>query len=185
MASVSLSHIYKVYTGGVTAVSDFTLDIEDKEFIVLVGPSGCGKSTTLRMVAGLEEITEGELYIDGKHDNFNASSSVCRFTNTNGVSLLLLADANYESAYRMRDFYGDFLKSDMCQAAHHGVEDFPMEVYDVIQPSILFYPCTQSLYDLTDRDANVRAALREAPYIKEILVRESTVYTRYFDELKK
>ena len=66
MASVSLQHIYKIYTGGVTAVSDFTLNIEDKEFIVLVGPSGCGKSTTLRMVAGLEEITEGELYIDGK-----------------------------------------------------------------------------------------------------------------------
>ena len=66
MASVSLKHIYKVYTGGVTAVSDFTLDIEDKEFIVLVGPSGCGKSTTLRMVAGLEEISEGELFIGDK-----------------------------------------------------------------------------------------------------------------------
>ena len=63
MASVSLQHIYKVYAGGVTAVSDFCLDIEDKEFIVLVGPSGCGKSTTLRMVAGLEEISSGELYI--------------------------------------------------------------------------------------------------------------------------
>ena len=66
MASVSLQHIYKIYTGGVTAVSDFTLNIEDKEFIVLVGPSGCGKSTTLRMVAGLEEISEGELFIGDK-----------------------------------------------------------------------------------------------------------------------
>ena len=66
MASVSLQHIYKVYNGGVTAVSDFCLDIEDKEFIVLVGPSGCGKSTTLRMVAGLEEISEGSLYIGDK-----------------------------------------------------------------------------------------------------------------------
>ena len=66
MASVSLKHIYKIYPGGVTAVSDFTLDIEDKEFIVLVGPSGCGKSTTLRMIAGLEEISEGELYIGDK-----------------------------------------------------------------------------------------------------------------------
>ena len=66
MASVSLKHIYKVYTGGVTAVSDFTMDIEDKEFVVLVGPSGCGKSTTLRMVAGLEEISQGELYIADK-----------------------------------------------------------------------------------------------------------------------
>ncbi len=66
MASVSLKNIYKVYAGGVTAVSDFCLDIEDKEFIVLVGPSGCGKSTTLRMVAGLEEISDGELYIGDK-----------------------------------------------------------------------------------------------------------------------
>ena len=63
MASLSLNHIYKVYSGNVTAVSDFCLEIDDKEFIVLVGPSGCGKSTTLRMVAGLEEISAGELYI--------------------------------------------------------------------------------------------------------------------------
>ncbi|MDY4676430.1 MAG: ATP-binding cassette domain-containing protein, partial [Candidatus Borkfalkiaceae bacterium] len=66
MASLNLKHIYKVYQSGVTAVTDFSLDIEDKEFIVFVGPSGCGKSTTLRMIAGLEEITDGELYIDGK-----------------------------------------------------------------------------------------------------------------------
>ena len=63
MASVSLKHIFKRYPGGVTAVSDFCLEIKDKEFVILVGPSGCGKSTTLRMIAGLEEITEGELYI--------------------------------------------------------------------------------------------------------------------------
>ncbi|MBR5528581.1 MAG: ATP-binding cassette domain-containing protein, partial [Clostridia bacterium] len=63
MASVSLKHIYKRYPGGVTAVSDFCLEIKDKEFIILVGPSGCGKSTTLRMISGLEEITDGELYI--------------------------------------------------------------------------------------------------------------------------
>ncbi len=63
MASLSLKHIYKKYPGGVVAVSDFCLEIKDKEFIVFVGPSGCGKSTTLRMIAGLEEITEGELFI--------------------------------------------------------------------------------------------------------------------------
>ena len=63
MASLSLRNIYKKYPGGVIAASDINLEIRDKEFIVLVGPSGCGKSTTLRMVAGLEEITEGELYI--------------------------------------------------------------------------------------------------------------------------
>ena len=66
MASVLLKNIYKRYPGGVTAVSNFNLEIEDKEFLVLVGPSGCGKSTTLRMIAGLEEITEGELYIGDK-----------------------------------------------------------------------------------------------------------------------
>ena len=63
MAGLSLRGIYKKYSGGVVAVSDFNLEIEDKEFIILVGPSGCGKSTTLRMIAGLEDITEGELYI--------------------------------------------------------------------------------------------------------------------------
>ncbi len=65
MASLELKNIYKVYPSGVTAVTDFNLDIQDKEFIVFVGPSGCGKSTTLRMIAGLEEISSGELYIDG------------------------------------------------------------------------------------------------------------------------
>ncbi len=87
MATVSLKHIVKVYPNdgkkkkkkpvnnlkvteeGVLAVQDFNLEIKDKEFIVLVGPSGCGKSTTLRMVAGLEEITRGELLIDGKKVN--------------------------------------------------------------------------------------------------------------------
>ena len=66
MAEVVLKGIKKVYNGNVTAVHDMNLTIADKEFIVLVGPSGCGKSTTLRMVAGLEDISEGELYIDGK-----------------------------------------------------------------------------------------------------------------------
>ena len=63
MAGLTLKGIYKKYPGGVVAVSDVNLEIRDKEFIVLVGPSGCGKSTTLRMIAGLEEISEGELYI--------------------------------------------------------------------------------------------------------------------------
>ena len=66
MSTVSLKNIYKIYDNSVTAVSDFNLEIADKEFIVLVGPSGCGKSTTLRMIAGLEDISGGELYIGGK-----------------------------------------------------------------------------------------------------------------------
>ena len=72
MSSLNLKNIYKVYPSGVTAVTDFCLDIEDKEFIVFVGPSGCGKSTTLRMIAGLEEISAGELYIDGVMVNHRA-----------------------------------------------------------------------------------------------------------------
>lgn len=83
MASVSLRHIYKVYraqnnkkhrnkndagrrSGDYLAVNNFNMEIEDGEFIVFVGPSGCGKSTTLRMIAGLEEITAGDLYIDDR-----------------------------------------------------------------------------------------------------------------------
>lgn len=66
MAHVVFKNINKVYPNGVQAVFDFNLEINDSEFIVLVGPSGCGKSTTLRMLAGLEEITSGELYIDDK-----------------------------------------------------------------------------------------------------------------------
>ena len=66
MASLSLSHIYKKYPNGFEAVKDFNLEIADKEFIIFVGPSGCGKSTTLRMVAGLEEITSGELKISDR-----------------------------------------------------------------------------------------------------------------------
>lgn len=63
MAGLRLRNLYKRYPGGFVAVKDVNLDIEDKEFIILVGPSGCGKSTTLRMIAGLEEISEGELYV--------------------------------------------------------------------------------------------------------------------------
>ena len=66
MASVSLKDIQKIYPNGFQAVTDFTLDIEDREFIIFVGPSGCGKSTTLRMIAGLEDISSGTLEIDGK-----------------------------------------------------------------------------------------------------------------------
>lgn len=66
MAELVLNHIFKLYDNKTTAVSDFNLHIQDKEFIVFVGPSGCGKSTTLRMIAGLEDISDGSFYIDGK-----------------------------------------------------------------------------------------------------------------------
>lgn len=66
MANITLKNVVKIYPGDVTAVHDFTMEIQDKEFLILVGPSGCGKSTTLRMIAGLEEITAGELFIGDK-----------------------------------------------------------------------------------------------------------------------
>ena len=66
MASLKLNHIYKIYSGNVTAVSDFCLDIEDKEFIVLVGPSGCGKSTLMRILLGFETPETGSVYFDGR-----------------------------------------------------------------------------------------------------------------------
>jgi len=69
MAKVVLENVFKIYPGGVVAVEDASLVIEDQEFMVLVGPSGCGKSTTLRMIAGLEEITKGSIYIDDKKVN--------------------------------------------------------------------------------------------------------------------
>jgi len=69
MAKVVLENIFKIYPGDVVAVNDANLEINDQEFVVLVGPSGCGKSTTLRMIAGLEEISKGNIYIDGKRVN--------------------------------------------------------------------------------------------------------------------
>lgn len=66
MASISLKNIKKTYEDGVTVIEDLNLEIQDKEFVILVGPSGCGKSTTLRMIAGLEDISDGELYIGNK-----------------------------------------------------------------------------------------------------------------------
>ncbi len=69
MADLNLKHINKTYPNGFVAVKDFNLDIQDGEFVIFVGPSGCGKSTTLRMIAGLEDITGGDLVIDGKRVN--------------------------------------------------------------------------------------------------------------------
>ena len=69
MSSISIKHLEKTYSGNVQVIKDLNLEIQDKEFIILVGPSGCGKSTTLRMIAGLEEITGGELYIGDKMVN--------------------------------------------------------------------------------------------------------------------
>ncbi len=66
MNGIQLKHVYKEYENGFKAVKDFQLEIEEKEFVIFVGPSGCGKSTTLRMIAGLEDVSQGEIVMDGK-----------------------------------------------------------------------------------------------------------------------
>ena len=70
MSGIALKNVCKMYDGAHYAVKDFNLEIQDKEFVIFVGPSGCGKSTTLRMIAGLEEISDGELWIDGELCNY-------------------------------------------------------------------------------------------------------------------
>ena len=66
MSGIELKYVYKEYENGFTAVKDFQLEIGEKEFVIFVGPSGCGKSTTLRMIAGLEDVSQGEICMDGK-----------------------------------------------------------------------------------------------------------------------
>ena len=70
MSEIALRNVCKQFDSEHYGVKDFNLDIHDKEFVIFVGPSGCGKSTTLRLIAGLEEITDGELWIDGKLCNY-------------------------------------------------------------------------------------------------------------------
>ena len=114
MADVTLRHVYKVYDGGVRAVNDFDLDIKDKEFVVFVGPSGCGKSTTLRMIAGLEEITAGQLFIDGELMN-----EVEPKANMNGqkMTMPMLREFASWGLFRIEDestryrFYDNFYKA--------------------------------------------------------------------------
>ncbi len=144
---------------------------------------------TLRFAGmALDVLYTGEdLFIDGSTGYFNDSSMVTRLrSEREGEShtMLFLGDAGSGVADRLERYYGDALKSDMCQISHHGVEDFPLSAYEKIAASTLFYPCNNWLYALTDRDADVRAALRESDVTEEILLRENDKYTRYFDPSK-
>ncbi len=132
--------------------------------------------------------TANELYISDpkigdmhqSSTDFNNSSIVSRIY-TDTYSALFLADAVEEVAVRMALYYGDYLQSDMCQISHHGVEDFPLIVYRKIKASTLWYPCNTMLYNLTDRDAEVREAMRKSRYTKEIILHDSATETRYFE----
>ena len=97
---------------------------------------------------------------------------------TENDQMLLLADAGVDQMEPMAAYFGDYLKSTNCQVSHHGVEDCPLIVYRHIQASRLWYPCDTYLYNLTDRDADVRKALKESKYTKEILLHDLTRKTR-------
>jgi len=130
--------------------------------------------------------TANELFIDGNTRYFNDSSLVSRiYSNTpesgNTLSMIFLGDAGINVANRLMTYYGTYLRSDMCQASHHGVENFPLVAYQMIKASILWYPCNNSLYNLTNRDAEVRQALRASSVTKEILLRDNALYTRYLN----
>ena len=118
-----------------------------------------------------------ELYIDGKSDNFNNSSIVSRVYSEN-YSMLFLGDAASAVASFLTETYGTYLKSDMCQVSHHGVEDVPLSFYVKVEANILWYPCTQPLYDRTDRNGNVRRALERAAFTEEILIAGNDCYQR-------
>ena len=107
MASISCRHIYKIYPGNVTAVKDFNLEIADKEFIVFVGPSGCGKSTTLRMIAGLEEISKGEMYIGERliNDVPPKDRDIAMVFQTHALYPHMTVRQNLEFALRMKLVY--------------------------------------------------------------------------------
>jgi beta-lactamase superfamily II metal-dependent hydrolase len=111
--------------------------------------------------------------------NPNNASIVSRIY-TDDYSALFLADASEEVGLRMALYYGDYLKSDMCQVAHHGVEDFPLIAYRFINAALLWYPCDTALYNRADRDREVRDALANSAYTKEIVIRDFNTVTKDF-----
>lgn len=139
-------------------------------------------------------LTPDEIYIaeknvgHGKLIDFNNSSIVSRIQ-CDGRSCIFLGDAFDISAYNMLVYYGKYLKSDMCQMSHHGLENFPLIAYRHIRPSILWYPCSASCYsrdgkaDSDGRDEDVRRALRQSGYTKEIIVHDRARETRYFKNI--
>ena len=114
--------------------------------------------------------------------DFNNTSTVMRVYNDE-ASMIFLGDMGDTAAYRMLMYYGEYLQSDMVQISHHGVEDFPLSVYSYIKAAVLFYPCSQSLYDQTGRDNDVRQALKNSVYTKEILLQEGQNHKRLFSDV--
>ena len=121
--------------------------------------------------------------MDTYHDSYilstvkgtsNNTSIISRIYANNG-KMLFLADAGMDQAEHLAIVYKDHLLSNACQVSHHGVEDFPLIVYRQINPSVLWYPCNTELYNLKNRDADVRAALKNSRYVEEILLHDTRI----------
>lgn len=123
-------------------------------------------------------MTADDIYKNDNHGNyFNNSSIVSRLFDDN-YNAIFLGDIGMQGTDLMEELYGDYLQSNMCQISHHGVEDVPLHFYERVKASILFYPCNLWLYDQTERHWDVRKALEERDYTKEILIAGLGQYTR-------
>jgi hypothetical protein len=109
--------------------------------------------------------------------NFNNTSIVTRLFDDD-YNALFLGDIAIKGSTYMHEIYGSYLKSDVCQVSHHGVEDVPLSFYEEVKASILYYPCNIWLYDLQDRNDDVRIALENRDYTKEILIAGCGEYKR-------
>ena len=120
-----------------------------------------------------------DLFKVGNHNNYFNNSSLVTRIYTENYSALLLGDIGKEGTDLMTAMYGaEYLKSNICQVSHHGVEDVPLEFYEIVQASILYYPCNLNLYNQTERHYEERKALEERSYTKEILIAGLGQYTR-------
>jgi multiple sugar transport system ATP-binding protein len=123
MAEVVLKDIYKEYVEGIPVVQEFNLEIQDKEFVVFLGPSGCGKTTTLKMIAGLEDITRGEIYIDGKlvNDVAPKDRDIAMVFQSYALYPHLTVFENMAFSLRARKFPQDEIKERVERTAESGI----------------------------------------------------------------
>jgi len=119
-----------------------------------------------------------DLFKVGNHNNYFNNSSLVTRIYTQDYSALFTGDTGKEGAVWMMDTYSEYLQSNVCQVSHHGVEDVPLEFYETVQASILYYPCNQWLYDQKERHYDVRMALEQRSYTKEILIAGVGLFTR-------
>ncbi|MBQ2805922.1 MAG: MBL fold metallo-hydrolase [Clostridia bacterium] len=119
-----------------------------------------------------------DLFKVGNHNNYFNNSSLVTRIYTQDYSAMFTGDIGKEGAGWMMDVYGEYLQSNVCQVSHHGVENVPLEFYETVQASILYYPCNKWLYDQTERHYDVRMALEQRSYTKEILIAGVGLFTR-------